>query len=142
MFGLDTLSTTAILTRIVSSKKDTTSILGPTGIRKILSALAAAGHVSVPTVCIGGVNASNIQSTMLQSRSLDKSLDGVAIVSAIMAASDPAAAAGDLLAKVLVAKIPDVIVAVAKTTPLSHNMTNLVRPPAWNPSFLCRHLRY
>ncbi|OTA08530.1 hypothetical protein A9Z42_0002410 [Trichoderma parareesei] len=55
-----------------------------------------------------------------------KSLDGIAVVSALVAADDPAAAARDLLAKVVTGRVPDVLRAVAETTPLSHNMTNLV----------------
>ena len=109
-----------------NSKKDTKSIIGPSGVREILSALNAAGHGAVPTVCIGGVNASNAASIIAGCRSPTKALDGVAVVSAIMAAKDPAAAARDLLAKITVAMTPDVVRAVADKTPLTHNMTNLV----------------
>ncbi|KAF4461181.1 thiamine-phosphate diphosphorylase [Fusarium albosuccineum] len=108
------------------TKKDTKSIIGPSGVREILSALAAAGHASVPTVCIGGINASNAGPVLAASRSSTKALDGVAVVSALIAAVDPAASARDLLSKVVVARIPDVVAAVAEKTPLSHNMTNLV----------------
>jgi thiamine-phosphate diphosphorylase / hydroxyethylthiazole kinase len=73
------------------------------------------------------VNASNTRTVLAQSSAGPrKSLDGVAVVSALVAAPDPAAVARDLLAQVVAAKVPDVISAVAKTTPLSHNMTNLV----------------
>ncbi|KAF4457557.1 NADH dehydrogenase [Fusarium austroafricanum] len=108
------------------TKKDTKSIIGPSGVRDILSALHDAGHSSVPTVCIGGINASNTAPVLAAAASPFKSLDGVAVVSALIAAPDPAAAACDLLGKVIVAKIPEVIRAVADKTPLSHNMTNLV----------------
>lgn len=80
----------------------------------------------MPTVCIGGINASNTAPVLASAGSPSKALDGVAVVSALIAAPDPAAAARDLLAKVIVAKIPEVIRAVADKTPLSHNMTNLV----------------
>lgn len=80
----------------------------------------------MPTVCIGGINADNIIPVLSQCRSPSKSLDGVAIVSAIMAASDPAAVSRDLVGKVAVAMIPQVLRRVAETTPLTHNMTNLV----------------
>jgi thiamine-phosphate diphosphorylase / hydroxyethylthiazole kinase len=75
-------------------------------------------------------------------------LDGVAVVSAIIAAKDPRKASEDLLALVktsppfaaaslanterkpdinaLIEQIPSVIKAVGDKTPLSHNMTNLV----------------
>ncbi|KAM5351380.1 hypothetical protein ACJ41O_004103 [Fusarium nematophilum] len=108
------------------TKKDTKSIIGPSGVRDILSALAAAGHGAVPTVCIGGINASNAAPVIAAARAPEKALDGVAVVSALVAAPDPAAAARDLLGKVVVAMIPEVVKAVADKTPLTHNMTNLV----------------
>ncbi|KAF4121244.1 thiamine-phosphate diphosphorylase / hydroxyethylthiazole kinase [Geosmithia morbida] len=109
-----------------STKKDTKSIIGPGGVSSILSALVSAGHGSIQTVCIGGVNTSNARQVMSQSVSPRKALDGIAIVSAIVAAEDPAAAARDLAGQVISAKVPDVVRAVADKTPLSHNMTNLV----------------
>ncbi|KAH6888559.1 Hydroxyethylthiazole kinase family-domain-containing protein [Thelonectria olida] len=109
-----------------ATKKDTKSIIGPAGVRDILSALAAAGHGHIPTVCIGGINASNTAPVIAACRSPSKALDGVAVVSALMAATDPAAAARDLVGKVAVAMIPQVVRVVADTTPLTHNMTNLV----------------
>ncbi|KAI6772311.1 hypothetical protein HG530_003269 [Fusarium avenaceum] len=108
------------------TKKDTKSIIGPSGVRDILLALHSAGYGSIPTVCIGGINANNTAPVLAAAGSPVKSLDGVAVVSALIAASDPAAAARDFLSKVIVAKIPEVIRAVADKTPLSHNMTNLV----------------
>jgi thiamine-phosphate diphosphorylase / hydroxyethylthiazole kinase len=99
-------------------------------------------------VSIGGINASNLQRVMFQASDSGKSLDGVAIVSAIMAAKDPKKAAEELFALVktppsfaaasfanyqkevnvrgLLGQIPSVISAVGEKTPLSHNMTNLV----------------
>ncbi|KAK0765550.1 hypothetical protein N5P37_001485 [Trichoderma harzianum] len=110
-----------------STKKDTKSIIGPGGIRSILLGLSSAGHSSIPTVCIGGINGSNATSVLAESSAAPaKSLDGIAVVSAIVAAADPAAAARDLLGKVVAGRVPDVIKAVAASTPLSHNMTNLV----------------
>lgn len=112
-------------------KKDAKSIIGPGGVSEILAALAAAGHGSVPAVCIGGITASNAAAVMAHAATPSKSLDGVAVVSAIMAADDPAAAGRALSARVLTAKIPRVLEAVARMTPLSHNMTNLVRAPRY-----------
>ena len=109
-----------------ATKKDTKSIIGPAGVSAILSALAARGHADLPTVCIGGVNTSNTAHVMAQSAAPAKTLDGVAVVSAIVAAPDPAAAARHLLGDVVAAKVPDVVRAVASKGPLSHNMTNLV----------------
>lgn len=111
----------------MNSKKDTKSIIGTAGLRAILLGLASAGHAAVPTVCIGGINGANAAAVLAESSAAPaKSLDGIAVVSALVAADDPAAAARDLLAKVVRGRIPDVIRAVAATTPLSHNMTNLV----------------
>lgn len=89
--------------------------------------MAEAGHAAVPTVCIGGVNNDNAAKVLAQTSAAPvKSLDGVAVVSAIIAADDPAEAARHLAGHVAVAAIPLVVGAVGRTTPLSHNMTNLV----------------
>lgn len=85
---------------------------------------------------------------MYQSSDANKSLDGVAVVSAIIAAKDPKQAAKDLLrlvhspppfaissiitaekttdVKDLVHDVSDIIHTVSAENPLSHNMTNLV----------------
>ncbi|KAL7901035.1 Hydroxyethylthiazole kinase family domain-containing protein [Trichoderma sp. SZMC 28014] len=108
------------------TKKDTKSIIGTSGIRSILSALSSAGH-SIPTVCIGGINSSNATAVLVESSAAPaKSLDGIAVVSALVAAEDPAKAARVLLTNVAMGRVPDVIRGVAAGTPLSHNMTNLV----------------
>ncbi|OAA38119.1 Hydroxyethylthiazole kinase [Metarhizium rileyi] len=109
-----------------TTKKDTKSIIGPSGVCSILTALHEAGHASIPTVCIGGINASNAPSVLAASASPHKALDGVAVVSAIIAAENPAAVTRDLLGKVITAKIPAVIAATSTKSPLSHNMTNSV----------------
>lgn len=89
--------------------------------------MAEAGFGDIPTVCIGGINTENTTTVLYQSSAAPrKSLDGVAVVSALVAAPDPRVAASDLLSKVTTASIADVVGAVARTTPLSHNMTNLV----------------
>lgn len=117
--GIGTVFTT-------QTKKDTKSIIGTSGVRSILTYLVAEGHGDIPTVCIGGVNVSNTQQVLVQSSSPQKSLDGVAVVSAIIAASDPAKAARELCGWVVAANVPRVVRAVALKAPLSHNMTNLV----------------
>ncbi|KAG5963332.1 hypothetical protein E4U58_003599 [Claviceps cyperi] len=117
--GLGTVYATA-------TKKDTKFIIGPSGVRTILNALYEAGYSSTPTVCIGGVNATNASTILSQSASPHKSVDGIAVVSAIVAAEDPAAVSRDLMGKVVCAKIADAVAAVGRKTPLSHNMTNLV----------------
>lgn len=125
-------------------KTNTKGIIGTAGTQEILYAISNEGS-NVRTVTIGGINATNVQRVLYQSASKAKSLDGVAIVSAIMGAKDPRAAAEKLLRLVtshppfvvtgserpreasgLIAQVPSVIKAVSEKTPLSHNMTNLV----------------
>lgn len=127
------------------TKENTKSIIGTAGVQKILDSLASAGHDKVKTVCIGGINASNVQRVLYQTASPSKKLDGVAIVSAIMAASEPKAAAAELTQLIkhpppfavttskaaftrddLIKTIPQVIARMAGKKPLCHNMTNLV----------------
>ena len=99
----------------------------------------------VATVAIGGVNASNLQRVMYQSKATFKGLDGVAVVSAIVGAEDPKTASSELrrlvgkpppfaavngrkvtAVKDLLAAVPGVVKHLGETTPLCHNMTNLV----------------
>ncbi|KAI0480661.1 TMP-TENI-domain-containing protein [Xylariaceae sp. FL0804] len=135
------------------TKENTKSIIGVDGVQRLLRHIASLGS-DVRTVCIGGINASNAARVAWQSAVPPgpspgrKALDGVAVVSAVMAAADPAAAAAGLLRALrappafaraapteaqrvrtpdeLLAAVPDVVRAVAETRPLSHNMTNLV----------------
>lgn len=96
------------------------------------------------------MNASNITQVMFRGSSTKKPLDGVAVVSAIMAAEDPEASSRQLLNLVresdrlnraqrprcglaisktkddLLKSVPEIIKAVHDKKPLSHNMTNLV----------------
>jgi thiamine-phosphate diphosphorylase/hydroxyethylthiazole kinase len=123
-------------------------------VREILGKIAEAGH-QTQTVCIGGVNESNLQRIVFQCAAPKKSLDGVAIVSAIMAAQDPESASKQLLglvrnppafqvdirgmnsdiadAQSVIDLAPSVLQRVHETTPLSHNMTNIVFVP--RPTF-------
>ncbi|KAF2714636.1 TMP-TENI-domain-containing protein [Pleomassaria siparia CBS 279.74] len=88
--GIGTLYATA-------TKKNTKEIIGINGIRKILYYLARQEDKAsrdMQTVCIGGVNASNLQLITCQlyapstKEAYTKHVGGVAIVSAIMAAKD------------------------------------------------------
>ena len=130
------------------SKTNTKNVIGPEGLRKTLAVLAEKGHGGVPTVCIGGINASNIPQVMFRGSPAKNPLDGVAVVSAIVAAEDPEAASRLLLGLVreassrntqtrtglssaankeeLLKLVPGAIKAVHEQKPLSHNMTNLV----------------
>jgi thiamine-phosphate diphosphorylase/hydroxyethylthiazole kinase len=132
---------------ISASKTNTKSIIGTAGVQKILEALATE-YDAIRTVCIGGINSSNIQRVLFQASSNRKKLDGVAVVSAIIAAEDPQAAAShlrDLIAKPppfvqnagqsesqaqtvtdLLAGVPKIVKEVTLKRPLSHNITNLV----------------
>lgn len=112
-----------------------------------MKAVAVEGR-DVRTVCIGGINASTVQRVLYQASDSSKKLDGVAIVSAIVASKDPKKATEELLRLIktpppfaaaslantqkerdpaaLLADVPKIIKAVGEKTPLSHNMTNLV----------------
>ncbi|PYH96041.1 putative thiamine biosynthetic bifunctional enzyme [Aspergillus ellipticus CBS 707.79] len=124
------------------TKTNTKSIIGTAGTQAILDAISDS---AVGTVSIGGINASNVQRVLYQSRAPRKSLDGVAIVSAIMAADDPKAAAAEFTKLVsspppfvrsqeapvsttaaLLEQVPQVVQEVVKAHPLVHNMINYV----------------
>ncbi|KAL9130467.1 MAG: hypothetical protein Q9217_001339 [Psora testacea] len=126
------------------TKTNSKSIIGAAGVRNILQRISSIDE-NMPTVAIGGLNASNVERIMFQSKSATKGLDGVAIVSAIMAAPDPRAAAGKLrqaIASVpttmspqaienttvesLLSQVPRIVEFIGQKSPLCHNMTNLV----------------
>jgi thiamine-phosphate diphosphorylase / hydroxyethylthiazole kinase len=129
------------------TKEDTKSIIGTAGIAAILRAM---GDSKLPSVAIGGINASNVRRVLHQTTvSPKQSLDGVAVVSAIVQAKDPKAAANELKdlvqgvestiypavppngeyikdAAALIERVPAVVKKHGETNPLCHNMTNLV----------------
>lgn len=143
-----------------TTKKNTKDIIGIIGSRKILRYLDTANEPSkkIKTVCIGGINASNLQRIMHQlhapsdASTPPKSIDGAAIVSAIIGALDPLAATSHLsqLLKTpppfkaksmeprswlenndnevswLLSSADKATSNVREKSPLSHNMTNLV----------------
>ncbi|RAL15244.1 bifunctional hydroxyethylthiazole kinase/thiamine-phosphate diphosphorylase [Aspergillus homomorphus CBS 101889] len=128
-----------------STKTNTKLILGTAGTQAILEAISDTGK-TVGTVSIGGINQSNVQRVLYQSRAANKGLDGVAIVSAIMAAEDPKAAAAEFVKLVatpppfvhsdlsttardtagLLKQVPQVVQDMVKAHPLVHNMINHV----------------
>lgn len=134
----------------MSRKTNTKSVIGPEGLRHTLEALASEGHGAVPVVCIGGLNMSNVFQVMFRGSTPGNPVDGVAVVSAIVAAEDPELAARHLLRLVVTCDglarsvllgsgrsrvetaedvlklVPQVIKTVHEKKPLSHNMTNLV----------------
>lgn len=136
------------------TKTNTKHVVGPLGVRRMLAAIATANFSHVPTVCIGGIHAGNARRVIFQGSFLVTGLEdsppplGVAVVSAIMSAPDPAAAATALAEAVRlgntggptdfyrhppfgydkspVEAIQPILAAMHRCTPLSHNMTNLV----------------
>lgn len=101
----------------------------------------------MPAVCIGGINASNTPQVLFRGSPPARPLEGIAVVSAIIAARDPEAASRELLGLVraaaaprkqpgasaaaatkdeILALVPAAVTAVHEQKPLSHNMTNLV----------------
>lgn len=132
-----------MLTR--TSKTNTKHIIGTAGTQAILDAISDTGR-SVGTVSIGGINLSNVQRVLYQSRAPRKELDGVAIVSAIIAADDPKAAAAEFVKRIatpppfvrapvapqirevaaLQEEVPKIVQKVVQAHPLVHNMINFV----------------
>ena len=137
--GIGTLFATA-------TKEDTKVILGLQGTRAILADMGKmikSRDAYKPIVAIGGINASNIQRVMYQPLSANYKLNGVAVVSAIMAAEKPTEAVQELRTLMntppvtesnptegglqgMLKKVPVLISAVETQGPLCHNMTNLV----------------
>ena len=101
---------------------------------------------SIGTVSIGGINHTNVQRVLYQSKSPNKGLDGVAIVSAIVAADDPKASAEEFAKLIkstpafalaskaseankpetLVAEVPQIVRKMVEAHPLVHNIINFV----------------
>lgn len=124
-------------------KTNTKSVIGTVGTQEILNAISDS---SVGTVSIGGINHSNVQRVIYQSKSPKKALDGVAIVSAIVAANDPKASAEKFTNLIknpppfaltskppraneidaLVCAVPGVVRQMIEVHPLVHNMINFV----------------
>lgn len=133
-----------------TTKENAKSIIGVAGTREILDAMVKEGCQDVKTVCIGSINKSNAQRVLFQTATKQKRLDGVAVVSAIMAADDAKEASMELSELVrapppfaapfssksasprklspsdMLAQIPGIIKNMAERKPLAHNMTNLV----------------
>ena len=126
------------------TKENTKAIIGTAGVKSILARLSNM-DTKIPTVAIGGINAWNLQRIVFQSKSPSKGLDGVAVVSAIMAADNPKVAASELKylidkvppsmspkagenqsVETLLDRIPHIVKDLGVKSPLCHNMTNLV----------------
>lgn len=121
-----------------NTKKDVTNPrgTGPIGIRKMLSVLGQhnSKHDQIRCVAIGGVNHSNASKVMFQCRVGDQGLDGVAVVSCIMALPDAGKATASL--DTILREPPkwsvsssteltsDVMALVSQHSPLVHHITN------------------
>ncbi|OCT48303.1 putative thiamine biosynthetic bifunctional enzyme [Cladophialophora carrionii] len=131
------------------TKLDTKHIIGTRGLQEILSTCATGTEKSIPCVAIGSINASNVQRVLHQSAAGTNRLNGVAVVSAIMASADPEAAARNLLdlirsskdtfyaavppgkdaitdLEALITQVPSIIQKHVSSNTLCHNMTNTV----------------
>ncbi|KAI9726602.1 MAG: hypothetical protein M1828_000969 [Chrysothrix sp. TS-e1954] len=125
-----------------ATKVDTKSTIGIAGVGRILYELSLTRNAP-PTVCIGGVNSANARRVLLGSASSEKRLSGIAVVSAIVAASDPKESARSLRKIVRNSHVsrkggmvPSLyqhyndcvksIASIVQAKPLCHNMTNLV----------------
>src|SRR3569833_3383436 len=94
--GADYLNQNSIYT--TTTKENTRHILGIAGLRQLREVMETSDYSrSVPAVCIGGINASNVQRVLYQSSTAAKSLAGVAVVSAVMAAAGAEREARSLL---------------------------------------------
>ncbi|KAN0083017.1 Hydroxyethylthiazole kinase family domain containing protein [Elaphomyces granulatus] len=127
------------------TKKDTKSIIGTAGTKEILEAVGEMSR-AVGSVAIGGINLGNVQRVIFQSQAISKGLDGVAVVSAIMAADDPREVATEFNKLIsilppfavipapprpnevsaLLNDVPLVVRKMVKEHPLVHNMINFV----------------
>ncbi|TPX61310.1 hypothetical protein PhCBS80983_g01159 [Powellomyces hirtus] len=145
--GADYLGTAAIFATNTKKHPDSFKPLDFEGVREILTAVA---HVRIPVTTIGGINLQNVEDVLSKTVLTDGSgyrLQGVAVVSAIIAQSDPKAASAALLAKIrplttsspskslsgadaaasiLVEQVADAFNLLRAKKPLIHNITNYV----------------
>lgn len=75
-----------------TNTKDVKNVCGPIGIRKSLKVLRDHRNQKVKCVAIGGINSTNARKVMFQCAIPGCRIDGVAVVSCIMASPDAAAA--------------------------------------------------
>ncbi|KAI0462372.1 hypothetical protein LJB42_003863 [Komagataella kurtzmanii] len=115
---------------------------GTLGIREILTVLLNEGGADIKTCAIGGVNQTNVQKVLYQGSIPGKKLDGVAIVSCIMAQEDAAEATRVLVEKFhshapwlsddhradndFFNNVTEKAKKVADTNPMIHHITNAV----------------
>lgn len=129
----------------LTKKNQKKSPMGPLGAAKILETLEATGANWCRTVAIGGLHPNNIERVLYQCTTENgkRSLDGISVVSDIMAAPDAGEATRVLRGlldgktfkfidldqkckKVTIGSIKDVICQTAATRPLVQHITNKV----------------
>jgi thiamine-phosphate diphosphorylase / hydroxyethylthiazole kinase len=131
------------------TKIDTKHIIGTQGLQSILAGSDTGTEKSIPCVAIGSINRTNVQRVLHQSAAGGNRLNGIALVSAIIASSDPFRSAQNLYDLIkstsskfyastshssplisdpttLLSKISQIVKSHADTKPLCHNMTNTV----------------
>ncbi|KAJ1536099.1 hypothetical protein HK096_000709 [Nowakowskiella sp. JEL0078] len=119
--------------------------IGIDGVRDIVGAVREAESV-IPVVAIGGIHAGNVEEVLKGAKVGNTGLSGIAVVSAIVAQEDPAAATKELLglitakglaigklvtlrsprSQLLVDMIADNLALVRQNHPLVHSITNYV----------------
>ncbi|ORZ33784.1 Hydroxyethylthiazole kinase family-domain-containing protein [Catenaria anguillulae PL171] len=144
--GADYLGTCAIFDTQTKKHKPGFEPLGVEGVKAMLTKLAEHHKTRALPVCtIGGLHASNVGAVLKDTATKTKKLDGVAVVSAIMAQKDARAATAQLkdvverelaLAPVYATREACQVVSVAaetlrklregKASPLVHHITNFV----------------
>ncbi|CAO3646165.1 unnamed protein product [Cunninghamella blakesleeana] len=122
-----------------STKKLTKQPLDISGVQNILNSIGG----EIKTVAIGGINLSNAEDLLVKSATHTAGLDGLAIVSAIIASSDPKStcesfssiirksyekigAAVQSSETYFLESLPEAIERIRKKTPMVHHITNNV----------------
>ncbi|KAI9346910.1 Hydroxyethylthiazole kinase family-domain-containing protein [Obelidium mucronatum] len=140
----DYLGTCAVFPTTTKSYDSDFVPLGTNGLRELLAIS------TLPVVAIGGINESNVETLIQESRHVDGSVvAGCAVVSAVICATNPELATRALAAKItpIVSKLPAItlqlnsrsprvqtlvnqianaLASIRRTTPLVHSITNYV----------------
>ncbi|MCJ1311741.1 hypothetical protein MMC25_005414 [Agyrium rufum] len=126
------------------TKENTKQIIGTHGTKAILNAISSL-RSDFPAVAIGGIHHANVEQVMFQSRGVSKPLNGIAVVSCLVAAADVLDAATRLRAlidkppkyaliscakygseRAILTQVGKVLQQMKEANPVCHNMTNLV----------------
>lgn len=119
-----------------TNTKDVKNVVGPIGIRKLLQVLnkfsGHGSHKRIQSVAIGGINHTNAAKVLYQCAIPNCGIDGVAVVSCIMASTDATAASKGLL-EAMKAPTPWIQSTIGsevslpfQARPLVHHVTNNV----------------